>query len=552
LAPPPREELTIRLPPAATRVRAAGSTVGRRPTAPDRYRVYELELAYRQRTDEYDGTRKLVEELQEQLEEARLGRDRVEEELSGLSRRLSRTAKQRKALKSRVKAQKAERAVLTARIAELQEDLRNAREERDLARERCEHLKADFDKAVQAANDERLILIENYEERLAQSEQQLADSAVQARLSLEGQHRAERQLAEVRRALTEQKGPLLELPAPDLASRMLLESQALRLRGPDVGAQLAAVNELTSLAVGTNPERVTAVNLLCEFVRRVCVQGSDVTNPAGAIAVRSIAGRLRNGYDHSVNLAGADLSGANLDECNLRTASLAGASLRRASLRRADLTSADLRGADLQATRLASTNLTGVTGLIADDLAIADCDSKSLSLPDNLDIARKFGRRIVVDRPETLTDEQAIGRLLRQARERLDLGVLQLITRTGLPNELVSRMEEGDPSAYLRLNDLMTVVNAVEADRNQITKLWRTAQNRKPPTPAPVSRPTVPAQRQLGAADSTPALIQARSDADALRAAEASLKAQAQTGMTQVQLRQATSLAAKTAAQRGN
>jgi uncharacterized protein YjbI with pentapeptide repeats len=109
-----------------------------------------------------------------------------------------------------------------------------------------------------------------------------------------------------------------------------------------------------------------------------------VTNLRGVDLQRAT---LQRALLKEASMQGADLQGANLYGANLQGADLRGANLRRACLREAQLTDANLRGADLQEADLQGGNLhhaalqqanvrdadlTGVTGLLARQLAGAD------------------------------------------------------------------------------------------------------------------------------------------------------------------------------------
>jgi uncharacterized protein YjbI with pentapeptide repeats len=445
-----------------------------RKTQPARYKAFEAEQLYGQAASEYEQSRKLVEELHDELQRARLERDELDAQLKQLGGVNSRVTKDRNQLKWQIAQQQ---AALDAKIAELNEELRRAKEERDQARKERDNLVAGMHAAARAAAGERQALVEQHQEQLHQSETLLSEA-------LERQRVAEEQLETVRKALgtSDVDEPFAGSVTSIEPVERLIQAQIRLLNGPEADEQCAAVDDMRRLMREHPAAQAQIVDVLCQFVRRPRAAGNP-SHRAATGAVQAIAEQLRAGFVGPVDLSGADLSGAYLDSCTLRNARLRGVTLRRASLRDtdlagADLTGADLLGADLRGARLASTDLQGVTNVTAADLEHT-LDTKTMLLPDNLVRSRRLLRAVVTDRPGSVTEERSMGLLLRQARERSGLSLPDLSTRTRLDLPLLQAMEEGDPSSYRTLELLTSVVRAVGADTRQIAKFWEALQDRR-------------------------------------------------------------------------
>ncbi|WP_369037821.1 pentapeptide repeat-containing protein [Streptomyces adonidis] len=498
-----------------------------RKTQPARYKAFEAERKYLQADRLYEQSRELVEELHEELQQIRMERDQLDTQLKQLAEENRRVTKESNQAKSLIAEQ---RAALDAKIAALNEELLSAKEERDQARQERDDLVDSMKAAARAAASERQALVEQHQEQQHQTETLLREA-------LERQRVAEEQLETVRKALgTNEIEEPLTAPTTDELPERCIEAQTRLLNGPDADEQSAAVDDLRRLMRDHPVVRAQIVDVLCQFVRRPRTTDSQ-PHRAATKALQAVVEQLRTGFRGPLDLSGADLSGAHLATCTLHNARLRGATLRRASLRGADLTEADLTGADLfeadlRGARLGGTNLQGVTNVTAADLEDAFY-AKSTLLPDNLVYARnRLLRLVVVDRPGSVTEERSMGRLLRQARERSNLSLPELSTRTRLDLALLQAMEKGDPSSYRTLENLTSVVQAVGADTRQIARLWEALQDRRSALAireprahvALVAAPVLSEGHRpqlTGSSDAKPHLERARSsEMDALRAGQ--------------------------------
>jgi transcriptional regulator with XRE-family HTH domain len=548
-----------------------------RESKPVEFRAFEAEERLRVFLPRYREAERQVGDLQEQVQAAYRERVRLEDEYKTALQNVARATNRHDKIARRIKDLKRanERAceALTLRIHALEAELEQAKDAYEQACRQGQELTEELQRAEAARNEAIQSAIRRHAEQLRAEQQAQLDELVrehqQQRRQFEADSKTElraareqnaamvkelkekewvdvynaaltAQLDDIRGALSgesESDQRVAISASPVVEPEGLVEALAIRLRSLDEAEQLAAVALLNDL-IREHPRMVRAtMNVLCHFVRRVRAVGG-APHTAGSSALRVIVQQLQRGYTYSVDLSGVDLSGELLLSCNLRGAKLSRASLSRSVLRNSDLTraqlrEADLRGAVLQSVCLDGADLSGATGVSADSIALADV-TKNTILPDNLMRRRRMtGRPVVVDRPGSVTEEQTIGRLLQQARERAGLSLAEISASTRLTFEMLRQMESGEVGSFRSLSNLGTFLQAVDADSRQISKLWQAIQERKSDaltaTRVSVVLPTAVSDRRGGEpakALATPGeqerLTEARSpEMDSLRAGQA-------------------------------
>ncbi|MFG2794049.1 pentapeptide repeat-containing protein [Streptomyces sp. NPDC048419] len=439
---------------------------------PAKHRLFQREQDFREKVEECEGHSRLIEELHEEIEQARAEHDRLNEQLETVTWQLENVAGDRNKLKKEQTDLLSERAELKSRIDRLHGELKDVKEDRNQACKERDELAAAYRVERRAATDERQALLEETQEQTAALKMRAREAEERCRV-------LESQLTEVRQALAG-PGHAPEPTAVSVADDTLRNCHT-RLASRDTENQHMALNELGHLLREDATVRGPVVDALCQFIRQAREQRT--TAPVVSIAVNLVAAHLRSAHPLPIDLAGATLKAVDLSTCNLRSARLSGICLEGVSLRGADLTGADLRGADLfrvdlQQATLTDADLSGATGLEAADLE-ETVDARKATLPDNLELSRRRLRQIVIDRPGYPVEEKGLGRLLEQARLRTGKSMPQVSRESQVPLHLVHGMERGTPVAFQHAEQLWKVARHIDADRDRITRLWRRLEHRR-------------------------------------------------------------------------